>query len=162
MVVRQVGAEPSSPCAQLEHLADLLRKRLNGLQNPILYEVWRPKIVEDIEKQMVRTLCWDSKVPEICTGTQAAVAPCLPQDTARRVRLPAPSPTTAERAAQYQEGSGCWKLLGIIERKWETHKGGLDPLVLWTLGRSLPEKLGSWTTLGEGRSVGLCEKLGAC
>ena len=43
--------EPSSPCAKLEHLADLLRNRVNSQQNPSLYEVWRPKIVEDIEKQ---------------------------------------------------------------------------------------------------------------
>ena len=43
--------EPSSPCAKLEHLADLLRNRVNSPQNPRLYEVWRPKIVEDIEKQ---------------------------------------------------------------------------------------------------------------
>ena len=45
--------EPSSPCAQLEHLPDLLRNRVNIQQNPSLYEVWRPKIIEDIEKQMV-------------------------------------------------------------------------------------------------------------
>ena len=44
-----MGADPSSPCAQLEHLADLLRNGVNSQQNPSLYEVWRP-IVEDIEK----------------------------------------------------------------------------------------------------------------
>ena len=66
MTERKVGVEPSSPCAQLEHLADLLRNRVNSQWNPSLYEVWRPKIVDDIEKQMVRRLCWDSKVPGIC------------------------------------------------------------------------------------------------
>ena len=44
MAVRYVGAEPSSPCAQLEHIADLLRNRVNSQQNPSLYEVWRPKL----------------------------------------------------------------------------------------------------------------------
>ena len=58
-----MGVEPSSVCAQLEHLADLLRNRVNSQWNPSIYEVWRPKIVEDIEKQMVRQLCWDGKVP---------------------------------------------------------------------------------------------------
>ena len=60
--------ERSSPCAQLEHLADLLRNRVNRLQNPGLYEVWRPKIVEDIEKLTVMRLHWDGKVPGICAG----------------------------------------------------------------------------------------------
>ena len=71
MVARQVGAEPSSPSVQLEHLADLQRNLGNSQQNPSLYEVWRPKIVEDIEKQTVKRLHWDSKVPGICAGNQA-------------------------------------------------------------------------------------------
>ena len=72
-----MGVEPRSPCAQLEHLADLLRSRVNSQWNLSLYEVWRPKILEDIEKQMVRRLCWDGKVPWICAGSYIAVAPCL-------------------------------------------------------------------------------------
>ena len=72
-----MGAEPSSPCAQLEHLANLLRNRVNSQWNPSLYKVWRQKIAEDSEKQMVRGLCWDGKVPGICTGTKDAMAPGL-------------------------------------------------------------------------------------
>ena len=68
-----MGAESSSPCTPLEHLADLLRNRVNSQWNPSLYEVWMPKIVEDIEKQTVRRLCWDGKVPRICAGTKAVV-----------------------------------------------------------------------------------------
>ena len=34
----------------------------------------------------------------------------LLQDTGRRVRASAPSPTRAGRVAQYQEGPGCWVL----------------------------------------------------
>ena len=45
-----MGVEPNSPCAQLEHLADLLRNRVNSQQYPNIYEDWRTKIVEDIEK----------------------------------------------------------------------------------------------------------------
>ena len=50
MVARQVGAESISPCARVKHLADLLRSRVNSQQYPSIYEDWRPKIVEDIEK----------------------------------------------------------------------------------------------------------------
>ena len=57
--------KPSSPYAQLEHLADLLRNRVNSQRIPNLYEVWKPKIAEDIEKQTVRRLHWDRKVPGI-------------------------------------------------------------------------------------------------
>ena len=149
-----MGVEPSSPCAQLEHLADLLRNRVNSQWNPSLYEVWRPKIVDDIEKQMVRRLCWDSKVPGTCMRTKAAAAPGqgLPQDPGS----PAPSPTRAGRAAWQPEGSECLKLLGGIETKWETCRGGVHPLGLWTLARSLPEKLGSHVSLAKGRRVGPC------
>ena len=77
----------------------------------------------------------------------------LLQDTGRRVRSPAHSPTRAGRAAQHQEGPGCLKLLGVIETKWDTHRGSIHPLGLWKLATSLPEKLGSWATLGEGRRV---------
>ena len=66
-------AEPSSLCAQLEHLANLLRNRVNSQQNPSLYEVWRPKIAEDIEKQLVRRLCWEGKVPGMCMGAKACI-----------------------------------------------------------------------------------------
>ena len=60
---------------KMGHLADLLKNRVNSQWNPSLYEVWRQKIAEDIEKQPVRRLCWDGKVPGICVGTKAAVAP---------------------------------------------------------------------------------------
>ena len=45
------GGEVGGNRAQLEYLADRLRKRVNSQWNPSLYEVWRPKIVEVIEKQ---------------------------------------------------------------------------------------------------------------
>ena len=77
--------------------------------------------------------------------------------------------------ARQQEGPGCWKSLGRIEMKWETHRGGTHPLGLWA---PAPEKLGCQVTSGEGRSravsdpdldrlqtgwkVGLSEKLCAC
>ena len=70
-----MGAQPSSFFSQLEHLANLLRNTVNSQWNPSLYEIWKQKIAEDIEKQMVRRLYWDSKVPGICSGTRAAAAP---------------------------------------------------------------------------------------
>ena len=57
MAARKVGVEPSSPCAQLEHLVNLLSNRVNRQWNHSLYEVWRPKIVEDMEKQIAKRLC---------------------------------------------------------------------------------------------------------
>ena len=75
-----MGAELSSPCAQLEHLFDLLRNRVNSQLNPSLYEVWRQKIAEDIEKQTVKRLRWDGEVPGICVGTKAAMAPSREPD----------------------------------------------------------------------------------
>ena len=129
---------------------------------------------QKFEKQMVKRLCWDGKAPGICAGTKAAVAPGLGPAVGygRRVRSPATSLTRAGRAAWHQEGPGCWKLLGGIETKWETHRNGTHLLGLW---RPAPEKLGCWATPGEGRhramsdpdsdslwtgwEVGLCETL---
>ena len=50
MQARYVGAESTSPCAGVEHLADLLRNRVNSQWYPSVYEDWRPKTVQDIEK----------------------------------------------------------------------------------------------------------------
>ena len=33
------------------------------------------KLTENIEKQMVRRLFWDGKIPGICVGTKAAAVP---------------------------------------------------------------------------------------
>ena len=54
MVARQVGAESTSPCAQVKHQAGLQRNRAKGQQYPSIYEDWRPKIAEDIEKSDLR------------------------------------------------------------------------------------------------------------
>ena len=128
-----MGAEPSSLCAQQEHLADLLRNRVNSQWNPSLYEVWRPKIVEGIDKQMVKRLHCDAKVPGISTGIQVAVALglCLPQDTWRRVRSPAPSLTRAGRAAWHQEERMLEVAVGNRDevadtQRWYTPAGTVD------------------------------------
>ena len=47
-----MGAEPTCPCAQMEHIADLLKNRVNSKQNPSSYEVWKSKIAEDIKRWM--------------------------------------------------------------------------------------------------------------
>ena len=45
---------------------------------------------------------------------------------------------------------------GGTEKKWETHRGSIHPLGLWMQARSLPEKLKTQATPGEGRRVGPC------
>ena len=70
-----MGVEPNSPCANLEHLGDLLKKRVYSQQNHSIYEVWRPKIAEAIGKQTVRRLRWDGNVPGICAGDQGCCGP---------------------------------------------------------------------------------------
>ena len=132
---------------------------MNSQWNPSLYEVWRQKIVEDIEKQTVRRL--QSPGERSLGSVQGPrllwpLVRCLLQDTGRRVRSLAPSPTRAGRAAWHQEGPACWKSLWGLEMNWETHRGGIHPVGLWTPVKSLPEKLGCQVTPGEGRRVGLC------
>ena len=51
-----MGAESTSPCTWVKHLANLLRNRANSQQYPSIYEDWRPKIVEDIEKSDGETI----------------------------------------------------------------------------------------------------------
>ena len=51
-----MGAESNSPCAQVKHLADLLRNKANSQWYSSMYEDWRPKIVEDIEKSDDETI----------------------------------------------------------------------------------------------------------
>ena len=78
----------------------------------------------------------------------------LPQDTWKRVRSSAPSPTKAGRASWHQEGPGCLKSLGGIKMKWERHRGGIHPLGLWKPARSLPEKSGSREPGEKGEELG--------
>ena len=51
-----MGAESTSPCAWVKHLADLLKNRVNSQWYSSIYENWRPKIVEDIEKSACETI----------------------------------------------------------------------------------------------------------
>ena len=109
MTTRQVGAEPSSPFAQLEHLANLLRNSEQPMESQLIRSL-KAKIVEDIEKQMVRRLRWDGKVPGICAGTQATVAP----GSALVTRYREESQITNSLRYQSREGSlapgGTWML----------------------------------------------------
>ena len=124
---------------------------MNSQQNPSLYEVLRPKIAEDIEKQMVRRFHWDTKVPGIYVGTKASVAPGL----APAIGYEEERYITSSLPYQNREGSltpgGTWMLEVVGERgmKWETHRGGTHPLGLWTLEL---EKLRCQVKPGEGRS----------
>ena len=70
-----MGAESISPCIWVKHLTDLLRNKVNSQQYPSVYEDRRPKSVEDTEKQTVRRLLQDNKVPGTRVGTRATAAP---------------------------------------------------------------------------------------
>ena len=94
---------------------------------------------------------WDLHRHQGCCGPPLAQR--LLQDTGRRVRSSAPSPTRAGRAVQHQEGPRWWKSLGGIETKWETPRGSICPLGLWTLA---PEKLGI-RAIGEGKSEAMSD-----
>ena len=59
-----MGAESTSPCTWVKHLANLLRNRVKSQQYPSINEVWRPKIVGEIEKS-------DEQVEAVNTRTPA-------------------------------------------------------------------------------------------
>ena len=44
------GSGVHFPLCMVKHVADLLRNRANSQRYSSIYEDWRPKIVEDIEK----------------------------------------------------------------------------------------------------------------
>ena len=65
-----MGAESNSPCAQVKHLADLLRNKANSQWYSSMYEDWRPKIVEDIEKSDGEIIKPEAvKIPELDPNT---------------------------------------------------------------------------------------------
>ena len=70
-----MGAESTSPCAWVEHLADLLRNRVNSQWYPSIDEDWRSKLYRTLKNQRVRRVFKDNKVPGTSVGTRAAVAP---------------------------------------------------------------------------------------
>ena len=65
-----MGAESTSPCVQVKHLADLLRNRAKNSQwYSSIHEDWRPKIVEEIEKSDGETIRpGAAKRPELDTN----------------------------------------------------------------------------------------------
>ena len=88
-----MGAEPTSPYAQVEQLTNLLKNRVNSQWNPSVHGRLEAKTIENIEKQTIRRLYWDNKVPGTRAGTRAAAAPSLvPQDPWMRAKSTAPSP----------------------------------------------------------------------
>ena len=107
------------------------------------------KIVEDGENKKVRRLLWDDKVPGTSAGTRMAAAGFLEES-----QVDSFLPCQTRRFEQHQDRHGCFKSLGEIKMKWQTHRGSVHPLRLWTLARSSPEKLESRVMPGEGRKVG--------
>ena len=92
-----MGAESTSPCTQVKHLADLLRSKAKSQQYPSIYEDRRPKSIEDTEKTDDKGMLQDKKVPGTSAGTRVTASPGLrlpglPQDFWERAGLTAPSP----------------------------------------------------------------------
>ena len=118
------------------------------------------KVVEDIEKQMVRRFLWDNKVPGTNAGTMAAAVPGSVNARPAAGFLEESQVNDSFHCQRggiqrHQDGPGCLKSLGGIKTKWQMHKGGVYPLRQWKTAGSLSEKLGSWVTPEEGRRVGL-------
>ena len=116
---------------------------------------------------MVRRLLWDNKIPGTSAGTGDAAAPGLePEGLATgflgesQVNGSLPFQTRFE---QHQEGPGCLKSLRAIRMKWQTHRGGVHPLRLWTTaGKNWAMTDPDLDSLWSGRRVALCEKPGVC
>ena len=80
------------------------------------------KLIEDIEKKMVRRLLWDSKVPGTRVGTRAAAAPgqYLPAPASGSLevsQINSSLPCQIEKIEQHQDGPGYMKSLGGIKTK---------------------------------------------
>ena len=106
-------------------------------------------------------LRWDDKVLRTCTGTKAAVAPG-PDPAAgslqeKQISISFPYQSREDSPAP----GGTWMLEVVGENKYEVGDAQrhCSSTGLWTPASSVPEKLGSWVTLGEGRRVGPCQTL---
>ena len=154
-------------CTQLGHLPNLLKNRVNSQQNPSLCDIWKLKIAEDIEKQMIRRLFRNSKlVPGTLARAMTAGVSGLAPGMAAAARASEESqisnynftalfPPRAGKSVPHQESPRCLKSLGGIKTHWETHRGSVPQLGLWLLAGTVSEKLGSQVTPGDGRRVGL-------
>ena len=63
MAMRYVGAESTSPCTWVKHLAFLLRNKANSQQHPSIYEDSRPKSIEGTEKTDSKGIASEQKGP---------------------------------------------------------------------------------------------------
>ena len=70
-----MGAEFTSPCTQVKHLANLLRSKANSQQYPSVYEDKRPKNIEDTEKTDGKGIASGQKGPWDQLGDQGDCSP---------------------------------------------------------------------------------------
>ena len=89
-----MGAEFTSPCTQVKHLANLLRNKVSRQQYPSIYEDKRPKIIEDTEKTDGNGIASGQKGPWDQCGDQGDCSPrpAPAQPAAGLLELTAPSP----------------------------------------------------------------------
>ena len=98
-----------------------------------------------LKNQMVRRVLQDNKDPGTSAGMRVAVAPG-PAPAGSAARFLGESQVIGSlprqtRFEQYQDSPGCLKLLGGIRTKWQTCRGSVHPLRLWTLAGK------SWTLM---------------
>ena len=70
-----MGAESTSLCTWVKHLADLLRNKVNSQQHPSVYEDRRPKSIEVTEKTDGKGTASGQKGPWDQHGDQGDCSP---------------------------------------------------------------------------------------
>ena len=105
-----MGAESTSPCTWVKHLANILRNKVNSQQYPSVYEDRRPKSIEDTEKTDSKGIASGNKGPWDQRGEQGDCSPRLAPTTGllgeSQVNSTLPCQTRLE---QHCERPGCLK-----------------------------------------------------
>ena len=111
-----MGAESTSLCTWVKHLADLLRNKVNSQQHPSVYEDRRPKSIEVTEKTDSKGIASGQKCPwgqhgdqGNCSPRPAPAGPAtgLLGDSCANGSLPCQT-----RLEEHRERPGCLKLQG--------------------------------------------------
>ena len=163
----------------MKHLADLLTNRVNSQWYPSIYEDWRPKIIEDIEKSDGKERAsgqqspWDQWGPGQLKP-QTWGPPGLPQGSWERARSTAPSPAKQGLSSTKRDlyAWSCWgeygrsgKHTGAVCTHWDCGhwlgRVGQSQTLTW----SIPSLFGEWGCVRPGTCFewqawtgGICQK----
>ena len=111
-----MGAESTSPCTWVKHLANLLRNKASSQQHASIYEDRRPESIGDTEKTDGKGTASGQKGPWDQYREQGDCSP-RPTPTGPVARLLGKSLVNGSvpcqtRLEQHQERPGCLKLQG--------------------------------------------------